>query len=95
MAKLVFDDGKEVELSQETTDRLRKELIKDDGQLIVDRFRAVRDGHSFVRIALMPEECDYEDVWDELTVGNAASAHLLLIVEVEEIIEGLQRLIGK
>lgn len=26
--KIVFDDGKEVELSKETTERLRKELLK-------------------------------------------------------------------
>lgn len=28
MSKIVFDDGKEVELSKETTERLRKELVK-------------------------------------------------------------------
>ena len=91
MSFIEFDDGKRVELSVETTDRLRKELIADDRQLKVDRFRAVKDG-SLIRIAIV--ECS-NVVWDkDDDGGNARATHLLLFDEIEEIIEGLKRLMG-
>lgn len=92
-AKISFDDGKVVELSQETTDKLRKELIKEDGQLIVDRFRAVKSGSGYL-FALMDFGCNEWDGKMKVDDGNADATHYLMVYEVKEIIEGLQRMIG-
>lgn len=90
--RIEFEDGKSVELSEETT-RLRKELIKDDGQLVVDRFRAVKEEDCFVTVALMKYP---GDKWDEsfTNSSNAKATHLLTYSEIKEIIKGLQKMIG-
>ena len=92
-AILKFDDGKTVELSQETTDRLRKELVKDDRQLKVDRFRAIKESYNFVRIALVISS---DTVWNGECGGEKyqVMTNLLAINEVRRIIEGLRRMIG-
>lgn len=90
MASIKLDNGEEIELSQETTDRLRKELIRgDENQLKVDRFRAAKE-YDCVRIALT----DFRDtVWDG-NDGGADASHLLMFSEVKKIIEGLTKMIG-
>jgi len=95
-ASLNFEDGVVVKLPQEITDRLRKELIKDDGQLKVDQFRAVAEV-SCIRIAIMSNS---NDVWDkkaghsDYDKSNAMATHLLTPYEIREIIEGLTEMLG-
>lgn len=93
-ATLRFNDGIEIELSEETTNKLRAELVKDDGRLVVDRFRAQKDG-KYIRIVLM-NSCDAK--WDGLSQvagSNALANRLFNFSEIREIIEGLKRLIGE
>lgn len=91
-ATLRFNDGVEIELSQETTDRLRRELIKEDGQLKVDALRARKDS-DYIRIALMNSP---DEKWDGLSVmedGNAKANRLFTFSEVREIIKGLDKML--
>lgn len=91
-ATLNFEDGKKVELSEETTNRLRKELVKDDGQLVVDRFRAVKAG-IFVRIAIVPGGFCFN--WDGSEAeSDDFTTHLLYKDEVRHIIVGLEKMIS-
>ena len=94
-ADIRFEDGTIVELSQETTDKLRAELVRDVEQLKVDRFRAVKEG-TCIRIAIMSYNDDVDDDWDGdiYEDGNALVTHLLTSKEVREIIKGLKRLMG-
>ena len=93
-AEIKFDDGKIVELSQETTDKLRAELVKNDEQLKVGTFRALKSPTSGgLRLAMMETERDkWDGEWHCLT--NAKAAEFYYPFEIRKIIEGLKRLIG-
>ena len=92
MAEIRFDDGRIVTLSEETVERLRKEFYKDDKQLKVDRFRAVKD-NTLVRIAIVSDR-NYD--WDGTPRENRdVATHLLYNSEVREIIAGLTRMLDE
>jgi len=97
-ATIDFGDGTKVELSQETTNRLRAELIKplppDHNQLKVDIFRAVLSpsGLGF-RIAMMKEA---DDVWNGEWLGsNVSNATYFRNSEVRDIIDGLTKMLKR
>ena len=94
MAEIRFDDGRIVNLSEETIERLCKELFKDDKQLKVDRFRVIKHDSGCL-FALMKYG---NDVWDEkmkINGSNAEATHYLMRFEVQEIIAGLRRIINE
>ena len=93
-ADIRFEDGTIVELSQETTDKLRAELIEEDKQLKVGTFRALKSPTSSgLRLAMMETECDkWDGEWTCLT--NAKAAEFYYPFEIRKIIEGLKRLMG-
>ena len=94
MTEIRFDDGRIVNLSEETVKRLRKELFKDDKQLKVDCFRVAEYDNGYL-FALM----EYgSDVWDgemEVCGSNAEATHYLMRSEIREIIEGLTRMLNE
>lgn len=96
MNKIVFDDGKEVKLSDETVKRLRKELLPEDKQLSVGGLRAVKNTDG-VRIAILYGNRSLYK-WDgnastDTTATNAKATWWFSKGSVQEIIEGLQKLI--
>lgn len=93
MDKIVFADGREVELSAETVRKFKIQLgIPLFDQVIVDRFRAVKITETSLpifRVALVRPDVE----WDgESKHAGVDAMHLLTRVEVLQIITGLQRL---
>ena len=96
-AELRFDDGRTIEIPEEITKRLLKKLYRDDEQLKVDRFRAVKHGFGYL-FALMETEAGFDDIWDGKmkTYGsNAKATHYLMRSEVRRIIVGLTRILDE
>lgn len=90
-SKIVFDDGKIVELSKETTERLRKELSKPE-MLKVDKFMAFHSDTGYFRLALVNSLSFH---WNGITglETKDIQAHSFTECELQEIITGLTKLL--
>lgn len=92
MAEIRFDNGTVVELPQEITGRLWKELFPDAEQLKVDCFRALKVTPG-IRIAIM--RCT-NDVWNgEYSMPNVRASYYFSTYEIKEIIAGLTRMLDE
>lgn len=92
MTKIVFDDGREVKLSEETVARLRDELLPKSG-LMLDRLRVKPNNKlSGATIAIVRSR---KTLWDGLTdqgQTNALGSCYFNGHEIQQLIQYLQKM---